>query len=312
VPCELWFFDKAKPAERRDRVLMIDARGVYRKVTRKIYDFSPEQTQNLSAIVWLYRGQQARFLKLVRDYLETTVQEAADTAEPLQTFWQAFSEVHARMQPFVASLPQDAAHADTAKELQQVKTEVEQDIRCFGNEGRVPETTNAALRQAAQTLAPLAEQSRELIKQLDLLYKLVGRLSDLCEQDLNAKDSDLWPSRDIAKAAKFLDEARKAAVEQLKQVRYWYRQAHWLQERFPDAELRDVEGLVKLVSLEEIERNDWSLTPGRYVGVAPEEEDEDFDFEEALREIHVELADLNTEAQQLAAAIAKNFEELGV
>jgi type I restriction enzyme M protein len=73
-----------------------------------------------------------------------------------------------------------------------------------------------------------------------------------------------------------------------------------------------VEGLVKLVSIEEIERNDWSLTPGRYVGVAPEEEDEDFDFEEALREIHVELADLNTEAQALAARIAKNFEELGI
>jgi type I restriction enzyme M protein len=316
VPCELWFFDKAKPAERRDRVLMIDARSVYRKVTRKIYDFSPEQTQNLSAIVWLYRGQQARFLKLVRDYLETTVQEAVNTAEPLQTFWQAFSEMHARMQPFVASLPQDAAHTDTEKELQQVTTEVEQDIRCFGNEAqrnsRIPDATNAALRQAAQTFAPLAEQSRELIKQLDLVYKLVVRLGDLCEKDLNAKDSELWQSRDIAKAAKTVDDARKAAVEQLKQVRYFYRQAHWLQERFPDAELRDVEGLVKLVSIAEIERNDWSLTPGRYVGVAPEEEDEDFDFEEALREIHVELADLNTEAQQLAATIAKNFEGLGI
>ena len=46
----------------------------------------------------------------------------------------------------------------------------------------------------------------------------------------------------------------------------------------PGAELRDVEGLVKLVDRAEIEANDWSLTPGRYVGVAPEEEDEDFDF----------------------------------
>ena len=56
VPCELWHFDRAKPAERRDKVLMLDARNVYRKVTRKIYDFSPEQMQNLAAIVWLYRG----------------------------------------------------------------------------------------------------------------------------------------------------------------------------------------------------------------------------------------------------------------
>src|SRR5262249_56945083 len=34
VPCELWFFDRAKPAERQDKVLMLDARQVYRKVTR--------------------------------------------------------------------------------------------------------------------------------------------------------------------------------------------------------------------------------------------------------------------------------------
>lgn len=54
VPCELWFFDKAKPKERQDFVLMLDARNVYRKVTRKIYDFSPEQLANLTSIVWLY------------------------------------------------------------------------------------------------------------------------------------------------------------------------------------------------------------------------------------------------------------------
>jgi len=56
VPCELWHFDKGKPAPRRDQVLMLDARNIYRKVTRKIYDFSPEQLQNLTAIVWLYRA----------------------------------------------------------------------------------------------------------------------------------------------------------------------------------------------------------------------------------------------------------------
>ncbi|MBN1323351.1 MAG: SAM-dependent DNA methyltransferase [Methanotrichaceae archaeon] len=56
-----------------------------------------------------------------------------------------------------------------------------------------------------------------------------------------------------------------------------------------------------------------SLTPGRYVGVAaPEVEDEDFDFEEALAEIHMELEDLNAEAVRLAATIKKNFEELGI
>ena len=57
VPCELWFFNRDKPEAHRDKVLMIDARNVYRQVTRKICDFSPEQQQNLLAIVWLYRGE---------------------------------------------------------------------------------------------------------------------------------------------------------------------------------------------------------------------------------------------------------------
>ncbi len=70
--------------------------------------------------------------------------------------------------------------------------------------------------------------------------------------------------------------------------------------------------MVKLVDKTEIEAADWSLTPGRYVGVAPEEVDEDFDFEEALRDIHIELQGLNNEAVELAEKIARNFEELGL
>ena len=69
--------------------------------------------------------------------------------------------------------------------------------------------------------------------------------------------------------------------------------------------------MVKLVDKAELEENDWSLTPGRYVGVAPEEDDADFDFEETLRDIHIELQGLNEEAAILADQIQKNFEELG-
>ena len=66
-----------------------------------------------------------------------------------------------------------------------------------------------------------------------------------------------------------------------------------------------------MVERREIEAHDWSLTPGRYVGVAPDEEEEGFDFEEALRSIHVDLKGLNEEAVALAARIERNFEELG-
>jgi type I restriction enzyme M protein len=118
--------------------------------------------------------------------------------------------------------------------------------------------------------------------------------------------------REIARLIKQLDAARKEAVEQLKQATYFHRQVTWLQDRFPEAKLADVPGLVKLVDRKEIEASDCSLTPGRYVGIAPAEPDEDFDFEAALRDIHVELASLNEEAAELARRIQENFEELGV
>jgi type I restriction enzyme M protein len=96
----------------------------------------------------------------------------------------------------------------------------------------------------------------------------------------------------------------------LKRARYFEGQAEWLLSRFPDGKLRDVEGLVKLVGQEELAANDYSLTPGRYVGVAPEVEDEDFDFEQTVKDIHLEIDVLNAEAAELAETITKNFEEL--
>jgi type I restriction enzyme M protein len=80
---------------------------------------------------------------------------------------------------------------------------------------------------------------------------------------------------------------------------------------FPRRRLRDVEGLVKLVDRAAIKAHDRSLTPGRYVCVVPEEQDEDFDFEEPLRALHIDLKGLNEGATELAERIAQNFEELG-
>lgn len=329
VPCELWFLNRGKPEEHREKVLMIDARNVYRKVTRKINDFSPEQEKNLLAIVWLYRGETDRYLDLVQSYCHQMLSEGANcfsqkdekasSCVPLLEFISEVDNLRAVLKPFLDGLPRNAEQADTVKEFNKEIQFFASNVESFKK--RVlkmedtlnkPKNTNGALKKTVEHLETLAETSRDLIKQADLLYKLACRLIEICETDLAAKESDLWSSRDVTRARKAADEARHGAVEQLKQVRYFWRQAHWLTERFPEGRLQDVEGLVKLVDRCEIEANDWSLTPGRYVGVAPEEVDEDFDFEEALREIHVELEDLNAESVQLAATIKKNFEELGI
>ena len=329
VPCELWFLNRAKPEAHHDKVLMIDARNIYRKVTRKIYDFSPEQEQNILAVVWLYRGQTERYLDLVAGYCRHILTEGAaciaaqdndsGSIEPLPDFVASLATLRSAIEPFLKTLDKDAPHAEALKELDDAIPMFKADMEVFRKTlteqqalWAKQKTTNGDLKKAVDRLAPLAENSRDLVKQTDLLYKLACRLIETCENNCDAKGSDAWTSREIARARKAADGARSLAVEQLKQVRYFWRQANWLTDRFPDAELRDVEGLVKLVDRAEIETNDWSLTPGRYVGVAPEEEDEGFDFEEALRDIHVELEDLNAEAVQLAETIKKNFEELGV
>src|SRR5690606_39496246 len=90
-------------------------------------------------------------------------------------------------------------------------------------------------------LKDLAEQSRNLIKEIDLAYKLATRVIELAEAN-DAKDSELWDNtllngRGRSNLKKNADEARKLAVEQLKQVRYFYKQAHWLLSRFPGGKL---------------------------------------------------------------------------
>ncbi|NLX52698.1 MAG: SAM-dependent DNA methyltransferase, partial [Deltaproteobacteria bacterium] len=276
-----------------------------------------------------------KYLELVAGYCQKALAEGAGcfavkdnaekTIEPLPSFFKASDALREMLHPFLKTLAQEGPHAETLKELNDTTTLFKADVESFqkmlveqqtawestGTARRAP-TTNGELKKAVERLAPLAEASRDLIKQADLLYKLISRLIEICENDCNAKESDVWSGRDITRGRKAADESRQIAVEQLKQVRYFWKQAHWLTERFPEAKLRDVEGLVKLVNRAEIEANDWSLTPGRYVGVAPEEVDEEFDFEETLREIHVELEDLNAEAVKLAATIKKNFEELGI
>lgn len=110
VPCELWFFDKSKIPPQAgaktssslsgrgikdedshrlnttDKVLMLDCRNIHRKVTRKIYDFSPEQLNNIAAIVWLYRGQTEKYLKLIQDYFSEVCSECAQIPNTLKAF----------------------------------------------------------------------------------------------------------------------------------------------------------------------------------------------------------------------------------
>lgn len=328
VPCELWHFDRSKPAERKDQVLMLDARNVYRKVTRKIYDFSPEQQANLAAIVWLYRGQQARFLGLLQSYITRLGTEAATVGASLTSFEGGLTACREPVVAFLRSLrdvevitPEQRQPAEDAvtewvdviRSYTKDRAALVTGLAAFCKNIATPPQFNQTQHTARQAFVPLAESTRGLVKQVDLLYKLASRAAQLAHELAgNDAAAEYYDRRAVSKAIKQLDEERKLAVEQLKDCAYLHRQIVWLQDRFPKAEMQDVLGLCKVVTRAEIEAADWSLTPGRFVGVAPAEVDADFDFEQTLRDIHLELADLNRESVDLAVKIQTNFEELGI
>jgi type I restriction enzyme M protein len=142
LPCHVWFFNKGKRKENKDKILMIDARHTYRKVTTTVNDFSPDQLEGLTAIMEMFRG----------------------------------------------------------------------------------------------------------------------------EKPVVSKDNT------------------------------------WFYEYFPDGTYHDVVGLCKIADLEEIKEQDYSLTPGRYVGVSIDI-DMDFDYKGRMIEIHSDLAQLNEEADALMKQI---------
>lgn len=149
LPCHVWFYDKGKRKSNKDKILMIDARGVYRKVSTTINDFSEEQVEGLTSIIKLYRGER-----------------------------------------------------------------------------------------------PVVSKNNQ-----------------------------------------------------------------WFNDRFENRVYKDIEGLCKIVTIDEVKENEYSLTPGRYVGITFVEDD-GVDYKTRLTEIQLELDTLNQEAVLLSNTIANNLKEL--
>jgi type I restriction enzyme M protein len=174
---------------------LIDARNVYRKVTRKINDFSPEQLGNISAIVWLYRGQRERFLALVKDYFGRVCTEIAVISGTLETFETTLSSLRERIDAATNAV-NDAngkddvktkALAEGARELKDAVDPYETGCtRLVANceayrksTCKILPSTNDKQHAARKAFEPIAEGLKGLVKQVDLLYKLAARAARL-------------------------------------------------------------------------------------------------------------------------------------
>ncbi len=86
LPCSLWFFDRNKNADIRDKVLFIDARNYYTVVDRTLNEWTEWQLRNLQAIVHLYRGEKEKYQQLIIDYDKAIKEAVAAVEEQGQPF----------------------------------------------------------------------------------------------------------------------------------------------------------------------------------------------------------------------------------
>lgn len=123
LPCSLWFFDKAKREENRDRVLFIDARNYYTVVDRTLNEWSEWQMKNLNSIVWLYRGETEKYTALLKEYhsaVDSMVACLPATAEELAAMLEEGAATHLR-----GNIPTVDPASDFAKYKERLEWEIE-------------------------------------------------------------------------------------------------------------------------------------------------------------------------------------------
>jgi type I restriction enzyme M protein len=339
LPCTLWFFDRAKVGaplvgalndvntpndvdthawRSKDTVLMLDARKIYRKVTTKVNDFSPEQLQNLICIVNLYRGNTQKFAVTVKNYLETAATFAMETADATAELQNKIQNIYQTILPFFEKLAKE--NSQVIHLIKEINLQTEEAVGIYELQNQL-----IAFIKSQTSLPPLqfgegtGVRCKALRKPQDKLIKQLLDVITTATKEYQLNKNKDWKELNLKEQ---LDPLRvlqqqlsgnpnEEDLGLLHQTEYFWKQAYWLTSRFPNGVYCDVEGLCKVVTQAEIESKDWSLSPGRYVGVDTANDD-DFDYEERLNEIHIELEGLNEEANKLANLISENFKELAL
>lgn len=313
LPATLWFFDRAKADE---RVLFIDARNVFTQVDRAHRELSDEQIANLAVIPRLHKGRRHEFTALVDSHLQqglarltenrahipalaerllaVLAAEADDPAAPadaatvaagrqavaqLQAQWQALDPLAARQAAYFAAHPPCTAASEAA----------------------TLDAKNAAQRELRAQFEPFFAALHAALKALD---KAIRNIDKRRAEAAKAAGRRATGSRQ----AKAVKDAVQALHDEVKTAERYFDHVAWLQQRFPQAAYEDVTGLCKLATPAEIEEQDWSLNPGRYVGVVIEEDGKtEAEFVAGLTEMSEELDELHSAAAELTEVIRVNI-----
>ena len=261
LPATLWFFDKGK---RDDRILFIDARNIFTQIDRAHRELSDEQIQNIAIIPRLHKGRRREFLSLVDRYFQEGMARLAQNqahipalADRLRAALAEEGDGEAGMQA-VENLRAQWVNLGPLAAAQSAYFEARRadaDI----------DARNQAQRALRLKFAPFFAGLHASLKHLDKAIR------DNEKRQAEAARAD-GKRAGANRQTRALKEAVQALHDEVKTAESYYRHIEWLQERFPEAKYEDVVGLCKLATKADLKEQDYSLNPGRYVGVVIEED----------------------------------------
>ena len=286
LPATLWFFDKDK---QDNKILFIDARNIFTQIDRAHREFTEEQIQNIAIISRLHRGNRQAFVELVDGYYNKGFARLMESRPNLEA-------VSKKVIGFLKEnngkdIPDFAPVLKDADKLIKAYSEYQKNVDITA-----VDKANKAQRKLAETIAPFFALLHELLKEVD---KKVRHIE---------KDVGNGHARSDLKSLKAeLEELHK----EIKATEYFFSHIAWLHERFPEAKYEDVTGLCKLADLNEVKEQEYSLNPGRYVGVVIEEDGKtEEEFIEEMLALNDELNKLNKEASALESVINHNIRQI--
>ncbi len=202
LPCSLWFFDKAKREENRDKVLFIDARKYYTVVDRTLNEWTEWQLHNLQAIVYLYRGETEKYKALIAKYNDA-IREAIDSImEESRPFAEVLDEETAVQ--FNASLSWTGCSWNDYEELSKnLNGQIEQTKTCIKSaEGKLKKRELKPMRLAGEAFCKMLEEILTVINEYNWLTEKFGNgeyhdIAGLCKiatiDEIEEKNYSLTP-----------------------------------------------------------------------------------------------------------------------
>ena len=293
-----WFFDKDK---KDDKILFIDARNVFTQIDRAHREFSPEQISNLAIISKLHKGKRREFVHLIDTYFKKGMEQLSENKTHVEPISKQLLEV-------LDDKLGKVAVGDLVKqwkELNQLQKKYNgyqaSVVGKFVDEKQVDDI-NKTQHALQENFEPFFDALHQGLKQLD---KTVRKQEKAKAQAAKVKGKRATTDRQTRQLKDALEQLHK----EVKSAELFFKHIHWLQERFPDAVYEDVSGLCKLTSLKEVKEQDYSLNPGRYVGVVIEEDGKtEEEFISNLSSLNDELSELTKNASILSSVIEHNIQ----